>query len=66
MPINLSYSGFISLELPFFKLGNLKVSLLFNIVDNEDFVFYIVLELILSNENDGFDLILSGVLKSLS
>ena len=66
MPINLSYSGFISLTLPFFKLGSLKESLFFNIVANEDFEFSIVLELIFSREKDGFDLILSGVLKLLS
>lgn len=35
-------------------------------MDKEDFVFYMVFELIFSREKDGLDLILSGVLKSLS
>lgn len=35
-------------------------------VDRDDLVFSIVLELIFYNENDGFDLIFSGVFISLS
>lgn len=55
-----------SLTLPFLRLGNLNSSFLFIIDESVDLLFSIVFELILSKEKDGLDLILSGVLKSLS
>jgi hypothetical protein len=61
----LSY-GLSSVDPPFFKVGSFKNYFFFIIADSVDLEFSIVLAFIFYKENEGFDLILSGVLKSVS